>query len=110
MAEPYSECKVMIDYPGRLGSRINKKEGKVLYCEENGVPRLRILQGKKETTFDLDSPDLVSFKINAQRISDGLISFQFSYSYGMLCNVLLSDPLTLNGFYNLVDALARHIH
>ena len=110
MSYPYSECKVIIDHPNRVGARVMKKDGKVMYSEENGIPRLHVVQGNKETVFDLDSQDLLHFTINKTNIQKVMIAIQMAFSYGELCNIMLSEPLTMEGMYTLVQALSTFIH
>ena len=109
MNEPFSECQVMIDYPNRTGNRVELKNAYVLYSIENGIPLLRIEIGKKMLTFVMDSSDIKSFKMNLKNLEVGKISLQFDYSYGNLCNIMISNPKTNEGLQALVAALQMHV-
>ncbi|ELP87634.1 hypothetical protein EIN_146380 [Entamoeba invadens IP1] len=110
MSNPYSECSIMIDYPGRDGQRVVNKKGKIMLCIEGGVPTLLVQQGTKKVVIELDSDDITSFKIDATNITDSKSSLQFVYKYGMLCNIMLSDPETFDGFLELIKALKAYCH
>ena len=108
---PYTKCKIMLDYPNMpRASTQHKKEGSVTYDLKTGLPKLLVEYGKQLKQFDLDSKELTHFNINKSRISDGLVSISLMYSYGSICNIMISEPLTMDGLYTLVEALTIFIH
>ena len=107
---PYSECKVMLDFPNLPRSNCQKKNGKVMYVEENGIPKLIVQHGAQTKHFDLDAKDLLHFNLSTMNIERGLVSIQLTYSFGSICNIMISEPLTMDGLYTLVEALTIFIH
>ncbi|KAL7720077.1 Uncharacterized protein QTN25_002604 [Entamoeba marina] len=109
MSDPYVECKVTVDYPGRVGQRTQTKQGKVTTIIDNGIPKLLVHQGTKKIVVELDNDDISTFALQTPRIEEGIISIEIAYSYGTMCHIVLSEPNTYQSLCDLVEALVSYI-
>ena len=107
----FIECSLMLDFPNMPRSQTqNKKKGEIWFEEDNGVPKLGLKYGNQIKKFELDSKDLTQFIINSNNIDRGLISITLCHSYGNICSIMVSDPSTMEGLLNVVEALSFYIH